>query len=158
VLDLGLGANDVAALTLDDIDWRTGTVRIAGGKSRRGDTLPLLAPVAHAIAVCLRRDRPPGSTRQLFLSVRPLGRALTWHTVRKVIRNAGRRAGLATTVTGTRVLRQTTATPLLRHGASLKAIADILRHRSLDTTAIYTKVDVPRLATVAAPWPQEARR
>jgi integrase/recombinase XerD len=158
VLDLGLRANDVAALTVNDIDWRAGTLRIAGGKSRRGDTLPLPAPVGRAIAVYLRRDRPQRSTRQLFLSVRPRGRALTWHIVRNVIRDAGRRAGLATTVTGTRVLRQTTATRLLRQGASLKAIADILRHRSLDTAAIYTKVDVPRLAAVAAPWPQEARR
>jgi len=74
-----------------------------------------------------------------------------------VIRRAAARAGMGDLVTGPRILRHTAATRMLRRGASIKDIADVLRHRSLDTTAIYTKVDLPRLATVAAPWPQEGR-
>jgi integrase/recombinase XerD len=158
VVDLGLRAEDVVGLQLDDVDWRSGTMRIAGGKARRADTLPLTAPIGRAIAAYLRRGRPKRSTRQLFLCVRPLGRGITSRTVRNVVRYAARRAGLGAIVTGTRILRHTAATRMLRHGASIKEIADILRHRSLDTTAIYTKVDVPRLATVAAPWPLEARQ
>lgn len=158
VVDLGLRADDVARLDLDDIDWRNGTLRIAGGKSRRDDTLPLTAPMGRAIAAYLRRGRPRTSTRQVFLRVRPpVGRGVTTRTVRAVIRYAGSRAGLGAIVTGTRILRHTAATRMLRHGASIKAVADVLRHRSLDTAVIYTKVDVPRLATVAAPWPQENR-
>lgn len=157
VIDLGLRADDVVRLQLDDIDWRTGTLRLTGGKSRRGDTLPLPAPMGRAIAAYLRGGRPHTATRQVFLCIRPRARGVTSRTVRNVIRYAARRAGMGALVTGTRILRHTAATRMLRHGASIKEIADILRHRSLDTTAIYTKVDLPRLATVAAPWPQEER-
>ena len=75
-----------------------------------------------------------------------------------MILRAAARAGLGAVVTGTRILRHTTATRMLHHGASIKEIADVLRHRSLDTTTIYTKVDLPHLALVAAPWPQEVKR
>jgi site-specific recombinase XerD len=158
VIDLGLRANEVAGLQLDDIDWREATLRIASGKSRRGDTLPLSASIGKAIAAYLRRGRPKTPARQVFLRVRPpVGRGVTSRTVHNVIRYAAQRAGMGAIVTGTRILRHTAATRMLRHGASIKEIADVLRHRSLDTTAIYTKVDVARLATVAAPWPQEER-
>ena len=132
VIDLGLRADDVVRLQLDDIDWRTGTLRMAGGKSRRGDTLPLTAPIGRAIAAYLRRGRPNRPTRQVFLCVRPQGRGVTSRTVRNVIRAAARRVSLGGLVTGTRILRHTAASRMLRHGASIKEIADILRHRSLD--------------------------
>jgi site-specific recombinase XerD len=95
----------------------------------------------------------------VFLRVRPpVGQAITRATVANVILRAAARAGMASIVTGTRILRHTTATRMLNHGASIKEVADVLRHRSLDTTAIYTKVDLPRLAAVAMPWPQEGVR
>lgn len=155
LLDLGLRAGEVAALHLDDIDWRKGTLRIAGSKSRRDDALPLPAVLGRAIVAYLRRGRP-STSRQIFLRVRPpVGHGVTSCIVRNVMLRAAARAGMGALITGTRILRHTAATRMLRHGASLKDIADVLRHRSLDTTAIYTKVDLPRLATIAAPWPQE---
>ena len=80
---------------------------------------------------------------------------LTINMIRNVILRAAARAGMKSIVTGTRNLRHTAATRMLRHGASIKEVADVLRHQSLDTTAIYTKVDLPSLAAVAVPWPEE---
>ena len=159
ISDLGLRASEVAALRLEDIDWRSGTLRIVGNKSRHDDELPFTAAVGRAIVAYLREGRPKTAARHIFLRVRPpVGRRLTRHIMCNVIRRAAARAGMGDLVTGPRILRHTAATRMLRHGASIKDIADVLRHRSLDTTAIYTKVDLPRLATVAAPWPQEGRR
>lgn len=156
---LGLRAEEVARLRLDDIDWRQGIVRVAGTKSRRDDQLPLTSLIGGAIAAYLRRGRPQTPERQVFLRVRPpIGQGVTPRTVCNVILRAAARAGLKSLVTGTRILRHTAATQMLRRGASLKEVADVLRHRSLDTTTIYTKVDLPRLAEVAAPWPEEVKR
>ena len=80
---------------------------------------------------------------------------MTDNSVRNVILRAATRAGMNSIITGTRILRHTAATRMLRYGASIKEVADILRHRCLDTTAIYAKVDLPRLAVVAMPWPEE---
>jgi len=157
--DLGLRAEEVARLRLEDIDWRKATVRIIGSKSRRDDELPLTNLVGRALASYLRRRRADQPERQLFLRVRPpVAKAITRATVANVILRAAARAGMASIVTGTRILRHTTATRMLNHGASIKEIADVLRHRSLDTTAIYTKVDLPHLAAVAMPWPKEGVR
>jgi site-specific recombinase XerD len=154
--DLGLRAEEVARLGLDDIDWRKGTLRIIGSKSRRGDELPLTTLIGEAIASYIRRGRPDSPERQVFLRIRPpIGHAVTRHIVCNVILRAAARAGMKSIVTGPRILRHTAATRMLRHGVSIKEVADILRHRSLDTTAIYTKVDLPRLAAVATPWPEE---
>jgi site-specific recombinase XerD len=156
LIDLGLRAGEVAQLRLDDIDWRRGVLRIVGGKSRRDDELPLPASVGRAVAAYLRRGRPETSARQVFLPVRaPLCQGMTRRTVRNLILRAARRASLETIVTGPRILRHTAATRMLRKGASMKEVADVLRHRSLDTTAIYAKVDLPRLAAVALPWPED---
>jgi site-specific recombinase XerD len=157
--NLGLRAEEVARLRLDDIDWRQGIVRMAGTKSRRDDQLPLTNLIGGAIAAYIRRGRPQTPTRQVFLRVRPpIGKGAAPRTVRGVILRAAARAGLEFLVTGNRILRHTAATHMLRRGASLKEVADVLRHRSLDTTTIYTKVDLPRLARVAAPWPEEVTR
>lgn len=154
--NLGLRAEEVARLRLDDIDWRQGILRIVGSKSRRDDELPLSGLVGRAIAAYIRRGRPQTPTRQVFLRVYPpIGKGATPRTVRGVILRAAARAGLESLVTGNRILRHTAATQMLRRGASLKEVSDVLRHRSLDTTTIYTKVDLPRLARVAAPWPEE---
>jgi site-specific recombinase XerD len=158
---LGLRACEVSALTLDDIDWRAETITIPATKTRRADVLPLPAPVARAILAYLRRGRPVVGTRQIFVRhSTPIG-ATGPGIVRAAVRNAGARAGVAAAfaagAVGPNVLRHTVATRLLRSGASMKDVADVLRHRSIDTAAIYAKVDVDALRKVAAPWPQRTR-
>jgi integrase len=153
--ELGLRALEVARLTLDSVDWRSGTITIAPGKCRRSDRLPLPPAVAAAIADYLRHGRPVASTRALFVHHRPpRGQGVGPATVRGAVRRAYARAGLNASLTGTHVLRHTAATRMLRGGASMKQIADVLRHRSIDTTAIYAKVDLGTLARVALPWPE----
>jgi integrase len=155
LLDLGLRAGEVADLTLADVDWRAGTLTIAAGKSRRASKVPLPARVARALADYLRHGRPETSDRALFVHHRPpRGRRIGPAVVRSAVRLAYARAGLDSRLTGTHVLRHTAATRMLRAGVSMKEIADVLRHRSLDASAIYTKVDLPELAAVALPWPK----
>jgi integrase/recombinase XerD len=158
---LGLRACEVSALTLDDIDWRAETITIPATKTRRADVLPLPAPVARAILAYLRRGRPAVSTRQIFVRhSTPMG-ATGPGIVRAAVRDAGARAGIAAAfaagAVGPNVLRHTVATRLLRSGATMKDVADVLRHRSIDTAAIYAKVDVDALRKVAAPWPKRTR-
>lgn len=152
---LGLRAGEVARLALDDIDWRAGTLRIVAGKARRDGILPLPVTVGRAIIAYLRRGRPSTSQRRLFVRHRvAAGEPLSSSAVRSAIRRGFARSGAqGVRSKGTHTLRHTAATHMLQAGASLKEIADVLRHRSLDTTAIYTKVDLPRLAAVALPWP-----
>jgi len=155
LVQLGLRAGEVAQLALDDIDWRAGTLRIAVGKSRRDSLLPLPVPVARATVAYLRRGRPPTRERRVFVSHRVrVGQPLTSSSVRAAIRRAFERGHACVPSKGTHALRHTAATRMLRAGASLKDLADVLRHRSIDTTAIYAKVDLPRLAAVALPWPR----
>ena len=113
------------------------------------------ARVAAALAAYLRHGRPPTSSRVIFVHHRaPRGQPLGPSGVRCAVRTAYGHAGLGTRLTGTHALRHTAATRMLRAGASLKEIADVLRHRSLDTSAIYAKVDREALTEVALPWPQ----
>lgn len=154
LVQLGLRAHEVAQLALDDIDWRAGTLRIAIGKARRESMLPLPMTVARGLATYLRRGRPAEAGRSVFVRHRvSIGKPLTSSAVCSAIRRAFERAEIAAPSKGTHALRHTAATRMLRGGASLKDLADVLRHRSLDTTAIYTKVDLGRLAMVALPWP-----
>jgi integrase/recombinase XerD len=154
LLDMALRAGEVAAIRLDDLDWREGTVTISPGKSRRADVLPLPAATGRAIVEYLRRARPRSANRALFLRHKaPFDDPITAEFVRGHIRRALARCGLGDRFTGTHVLRHTAAMRMRCGGASLKQIADVLRHRSLDTTSIYNKVDLPRLTAVAQPWP-----
>lgn len=152
---LGLRAAEVAQLRLSDIDWRSGTLTITG-KARRSSVLPLLPDVGRAIAAYLRHGRLQTPERHVFVqqdrSPRK-GTPLTPSAVGRAIFRAWRRSGVAVGSQGTHALRHTLASNLLRGGAELKQIADVLRHRSFDTTVIYTKVDLRSLATVAQPWP-----
>jgi len=155
---LGLRAGEVAQLSMDALDWRAGTVRLERVKERRSSLLPLPAPVGRALASYLRRDRPPSPSRQVFVRHRaPQGAPLTSEAVSAVIHRAFVRAGLDVPSRGAHVLRHTAATRMVRAGASLKEVADILRHRSLETTMLYTKLDLPSLTEVALPWPQTVR-
>ena len=154
MVDLGLRVGEVAALQLDDVNWREGTVRIGAGKSRRIDVLPLPVLTGRALAAYLRHDRVRRASRAVFVRDRaPLDVPITTEIVRHAMETAFVRCGLGSRFTGTHVLRRTAATQMRLAGASLKQIADVLRHRSLDTTTIYTKIDRPQLATMAAPWP-----
>ena len=153
--ELGLRVGEVARLALNDIDWRAGVLSLTPGKTRRASQLPLPAKVATSLADYVRHGRPPTTSRLIFVHHRaPRGEPLGASGVRSAIRAAYGRAGLGKRRTGTHVLRHTAATRMLRAGVSLKEIADVLRHRSLDTTAIYAKVDRAALAEVAMPWPR----
>jgi site-specific recombinase XerD len=152
---LGLRASEVAALSLDDLDWRRHVLNVAASKCRRIDCLPMVGAVEAAIADYLLRGRPQTDERRVFVQHRaPWGTALGPTGVRGAMRRGFQRAGFDPRMTGTHVLRRTMATGLLRDGASMKEIADVLRHRSLDTSAIYAKVDLPTLRMVALPWPE----
>jgi integrase/recombinase XerD len=147
---LGLRSQEVAALALDDVDWRAGEL-VIHGKGRRQDRLPLPSDVGAALAAYLQRGRPRAGDRRLFVSVRAPRAALSASAVRSVVRDACRRAGLPRV--GAHRLRHTVATELLRHGAPLGEVGQLLRHQRLLTTAIYAKVDRAALATLARPWP-----
>lgn len=152
---LGLRAREVVQLLLDDIDWRAGTLRIVRNKSRRGNLLPLPPLVGRAIAAYLRRGRPTTNERSVFVRHSPpIGARMHRRTVSTAMYRAFKRAQLDLPSRGAHVLRHTVATLLVQGGATLKEVADLLGHRSLDTTVIYTKVDLPRLAEVALPWPE----
>ena len=158
LVDMGLRAGEVAAIQLEDLHWREGTLAVSGGKSRRVDLLPLPEPTGRAIVEYLLKARLHSDSRALFLRHRaPLDVPITAEFVRGAVRRAFASCGLAGRYTGTHVLRHTAAQRMLCAGASLKEVADVLRHRSLDTTTIYTKVNLPRLVAIAAPWPEERR-
>jgi integrase len=152
---LGLRAGEVAALRVDDVDWRAGALVIRG-KGNRVDRLPLPVDVGEALVDYLRHGRPESASRALFLRACGPGGAMTGRSVVMVPRAASRRAGLPVVV-GAHRLRHTAATEMLRRGASLQEVALVLRHRSEDTTAIYAKVDRAALDLVVRPWPGAER-
>ena len=152
---LGLRAGEVAALLLDDVDWRAGTLRVGRGKERRASFLPLPTRVGRALVGYLRHGRPQTDDRHMFVRHQlPVGQPLSSAAVTAAVRLAFTRARLTVPFKGAHVLRHTAATHMVRAGASLKQVADVLRHRSLETAAIYAKVDLATLAEVALPWPE----
>ncbi len=154
-LDLGLRSGEVARLRLNDIDWRAGTITLRRTKGRREDVLPLPMTTGEAIAAYLKHERPKTSNRAVFVrNVAPRDEPVGPDLVRKTIRQAYGRAGLPHT--RSHLLRHTMANRLLAGGSSLKEVADVLRHRSLNTTMIYAKLDSRKLAEVALPWPGSA--
>lgn len=155
---LGLRASEVACLELDDLDWEAGQVTVRGKRDARA-ALPLPADVGEAIAGYLRHGRPRSSCRRVFLRVRaPLCGFAGPSAIACVVRDALERAGIINAPTkGAHQFRHALATQMLRGGASLSEIGEILRHRSPDTTAIYAKVDLDALRTLALPWPGGAR-
>jgi site-specific recombinase XerD len=151
--DLGLRVGEIAALTLADLDESAGTLRLTAGKSRRDRVLPMPRKVRQAI-IRYRRDRPRTSDPHLFVRYRvPIGGGVSRELIRGVVRLAYAQVAGCEKWTGTHVLRHTAASRLHRAGADIKRVADILGHLSIDTTAIYTKIDLDRLAKVALPWP-----
>jgi integrase len=151
-LDMGLRAGEIANLMISDIDWRSGAVTLRGTKSRRQDVLPLPMETGQALADYLQHERPDSSNSAIF--VRQQGaseRSITSMAITKLIKRACCRIGLIHS--SAHALRHTVACRLVENGSSLKEVADVLRHRSLNTTLIYAKLDTPKLAAVALPWP-----
>lgn len=151
-LDLGLRAGEIAHLMISDIDWRSGTVTLRGTKSLRQDILPLPVETGQALADYLQHERPV--TSNPFIFVRHNGvhdQPITSSAIQKVIKWACRRAGLMHF--SAHSLRHTLACRLVENGSSLKEVADVLRHRSLNATLIYAKLDTPKLSMVPLPWP-----
>jgi integrase/recombinase XerD len=155
LVDLGLRSSEVVRLGLDDIDWQVGTVRLGKAKSRRVDILPLPRETGRAISSYLVSERPQTANRAVFVRhVAPYDEPIGTGVVQRAVRAAYLRCGLPHT--RVHILRHSVASRLLSAGTPLKEIADVLRHRSLDTAAIYTKVDSARLSAVALPWPGSA--
>jgi site-specific recombinase XerD len=151
---LGLRAGDVAQLRLDDIEWETGSLRVKG-KSRREVRLPLPQDVGDAIVAYLERRRPNCASDHVFLrNIAPFRPFRKGDGISSMVRHLMRRAGVATPVKGAHALRHTAATEMLRHGVPLEKIGLVLRHRGIDTTARYAKVDVTLLKQIAQPWPE----
>jgi integrase/recombinase XerD len=151
---LGLRVGEVATLALEDIDWRRGEL-VVRGKGHREDRLPLPADVGQAIVDYLRHARPAAvQGRTVFVRAQAPYRALTSHGVIALVQIAGRRAGLGPIAAHR--LRHTAATAMLDAGGSLAEIGQVLRHRRALTTALYAKVDIPRLRALARPWPGDA--
>jgi site-specific recombinase XerD len=152
--ELGLRASDVAGLQLRDVDLPERVLRLRRCKQRNTALLPIPARVAAGLNVYVRRGRPTYSSPALFVRHHaPVGQALTPLAIGSVVRALAQRAGLQDRVRGAHILRHSLARRLLAAGANLKQIADVLGHQSIDTTAIYAKVDVNTLHAVALPWP-----
>jgi site-specific recombinase XerD len=152
---LGLRAGDIVHLCLNDIDWKEACIHVCG-KGRRHAQLPLTQEIGEAIVAYLQNGRPPTKADTLFVRCRAPFRALGSHSaVSVIVDRALKRAKVVRPSRGAaHLLRHSVATSMLRQGASLQDIAAILRHRSVETTQIYAKVDIAALRQIAQPWPE----
>ena len=151
---LGLRAGDVAGLCIADVDWYAGTLRLRG-KGRRESLLPLPQDVGDALLEYIKKGRADHADAHIFLTTIAPHRPLASSGVSSIVCTALRRAGIEDAPSrGSHLLRHSAATAMLRGGASLDAIAEVLRHRSLATTMLYAKVDLALLAAVVQPWPE----
>lgn len=151
---LGLRANEVATLTLDDIDWRAREILIhATGRQR--ERMPIPPDVGAAIVAYLRNDRPKSSCRRLFIrTLAPHVGFASGCAITQIAKTALDRAGIEGCAhRGAHIFRHSLATELLRSGATLSEIGQLLRHKNRDTTRIYAKVDIDALRTLSLPWP-----
>jgi integrase/recombinase XerD len=154
---LGLRSSEVVALDLDDIDWVAGEIRVVGKNGQRNH-LPMPADVGEAIADYLRKSRPTNASRRVFLRDKAPIRGFTGPSgLGSVIRRSLKRAGIDAPTMGAHQFRHGLASEMLRGGASLGEIGEVLGHRHVQTTAIYAKVDLNALRTLALPWPGEAQ-
>ncbi|PYU20651.1 MAG: integrase [Acidobacteria bacterium] len=151
--DLGLRAGEVAGLELEDLDWNIGQLRVRG-KGGHWAVLPLPLRVGEAIVAYLRDGRPPSPSRRVFLRASAPRRGLQGSAaISAIVRRALQDAGVQAPTNGAHQFRHALATQMLRHGASLREIGDVLRHRRPQTTTIYAKVDLAALRSLALPWP-----
>ncbi|EQD43903.1 phage integrase family protein [mine drainage metagenome] len=148
---LGLRGGEVLAMTLEDLDWERGEVLVRG-KGQRFERLPLPQEVGKALVHYLRHVRPTCSTRKVFIRLKAPWHALRLSAICCVVRRALKRAGLSPAFKGAHLFRHSLATQMLRRGASLGEIGQLLRHRQPTTTQIYAKVDIEALRGIALPW------
>ncbi len=154
---LGLRAGEVVGLTLDDLDWERGELCIRASRGNF-DRLPIPQDVGAALADYLRRLRPACSSRQVFIRMKAPHRGFASSVaICSIVRRALERAGLNPAHKGAHLLRHSVATHMLRQGASLAEIGELLRHRNQQTTMIYAKVDLDMLRPLALPWPGGAQ-
>jgi integrase len=152
---LGLRAGEVIALELDDINWRAAELTIRG-KGQFYDRLPLPQNVGEALVTYLKNDRPKCSTRRVFIRLRaPYQGFKDSTTVSTIVRRTVERSGLNTPSKGAHLLRHSLATGMLRKGASMAEIGELLRHRSPNSTEIYAKVDIEGLRSIVRIWPEK---
>ena len=151
---LGLRADEVATLTLDDVDWRSGEMLVRA-KGRQRARMPIPPDVGAALVAYLRNGRPKSSCRRLFLrALAPNVGFASGCAITMIAKTALERAGIRGYAhQGAHIFRHSLATELLRSGATLSEIGQLLRHESHDTTRIYAKVDVDALRTLSLPWP-----
>jgi integrase/recombinase XerC len=154
-LDLGLRGIEINRLQLGDIDWRQGIVTLKHTKSRRQDLLPLPVVTGRALEAYLRHERPKTSDTAVFVRhLAPHDEPIGVDAIRRIVRDAFRRVGIQHG--RGHALRHTVACRIVNQGGSIKEVADVLRHRSLNTSMIYAKVDHGALSGVALPWPGSA--
>jgi site-specific recombinase XerD len=154
---LGLRAGEIAALALEDLDWQTGLITLCGKGGRRSQ-LPLPPDVGEAIADYLKNGRPRAASRCVFLRAKaPVVSFKGPGAIGSVVKHALARAGIDSPRKGTHQFRHGLACQMLRQGATLAEIGELLRHRSPQTTAIYAKVDIASLTTLALVWPGGAQ-
>ncbi len=152
---LGLRAGEIVALELGDINWRTAELTVRG-KGQFYDRLPLPQSVGEALAVYLKNDRPKCSTRRVFVRTKAPYRGLKDpSTVSTIVRRTLEKSGLNTPSKGAHLLRHSLATNMLRNGASMTEIGELLRHRSPNSTEIYAKVDIEGLRSIVRIWPEK---
>lgn len=157
--ELGLRGADVAAIGRDGIDLAGRVVRFRRPKQREHVELPMTPRLTSAVRLYLRQGRPPGGSPELFVKHRaPVGGPLKPISIHNIVVRRAADAGLTDQVRGTNVIRHSLATGLINAGTPIKQIADLLGHRSIDTTAIYAKVDLTSLKRVALPWPAAGKR
>jgi site-specific recombinase XerD len=150
---LGLRAGEIVALQLEDIDWRSGQILVRG-KGFVHDRMPLPVDVGQALASYLRQDRPSCKTRRVFVCMKAPQRDFAGpSTVSTIVRRALGRTGLHPGFKGAHLFRHSLATSMIRSGASMGEIGEILRHRRPSTTEIYAKLDFEGLRALAQPWP-----
>jgi len=155
---LGLRAGEVTTLTLDDIDWRAGEMQVCR-KGRKWTRMPIPPDVGAAVVAYLRKGRPKSSCRRLFVRTRaPHVGFASHHAFTQIAKSALDRAGITgCTHRGAHIFRRSLATQLLRSGATLTEIGQVLGHESHDTTRIYAKVDIEALRPLSLPWPGGSR-
>jgi site-specific recombinase XerD len=154
---LGLRANEVATLSLSDIDWHSGRLMLRHTKTEQVSHLPLPVEVGEAIADYLKNGRPASTSRRVFLRTHaPLIGFSGSAAILPIVKRALMRAGIDATHKGPHLFRHSLATGLLRNGASLTEIGQLLRHQDLNSTRIYAKVDLTTLRALARKWPEKA--
>jgi site-specific recombinase XerD len=148
----GMRAAEVARLSLDDVDWACGVIHIRETKTRRDRDLPLSRDVGRALLAYLKRERPPSSYRTIFLQATPPSQPFADSSaISKIVRRALVRSEIAPARGAAHLIRHAVATTMLTRGSSFKNIADVLGHQSLQSTAIYAKLDLLSLSRIAMP-------